>query len=504
MWDDQYDPAPGAGGPLVGTVYPLIIWVSAAGRPWTAAEKSAVRQAARDAREWIATEAINNGVSLRFLDGGEFGASRDLTVTEIPLACGSGEELTTWMPLLTRMLGYESPGQLLVSIQNASGCDGLHALVMVRGAGRSYAVSAPGDPSEADVIPVAACYLGNDGSISRQTIAHEILHLHGAWDLYEDAPRLGSRHNASTVHFPNDIMFRVDPPLEALEIGPLTRWRIGWDSKAADWYDFYRPSDRGHQAAPWETASPPPVHRSGASGSLHVATHREPPRAEPERATRSAHRDEERVKPRPKSGPFRAHGRPPATERTPAGPPPRIPGTRQEELAPAGAQAGAYRELFAIAKRLIDAHGVGPRAPWADFVVPEPRFPRTAGRFRSQSPEVARLWTAFDTVRVEQESVRAAIGKLRGAGIPLEMRIRDGFQSWKAAIHTLSDLSKSTRGAHAIAEAEGAARTWQRRVAEMVDTLSKRATTAENANLVQAAGRFLAAWHAYDAMRRKP
>ncbi len=500
MFDDAYNPEPGAAGPLVGKVYPLLIWVSAPGDRWLAHEKDAVRRAASDARAWIVAEATQNGTFLEFLQGGEFGSAVDLSVEEIPLACGSGEELTTWMPLLVRQLGYASPGQLLNRIQLSSGCDGMHAIVMVRGAGRSYAVSAPSDPDETDVIPVAACYLGRDGTVSPQTIAHELLHLHGAWDLYEDEAQRGSVHAAAAIHFPNDIMFRVDRPLPELEVGPLSRWRIGWDSKAAGWYDFFRPRSRLSDDLRWAECDVPPVHRSDASGTLRIS-----PRANVDSAQAApAHRfgrsqGDRRQAPRAGSSgqsrdSTRSGGSAPASPR-------RVSGSRPEELAPAGHQAHAYRELLEVARNLIDAFGVVQRDHWLTLHVPEPACPRPRGRFQFASPGAVRLWAAYDAVRLEQESLRAAIVRMRGAGRPLEMRIQTGFDEWKRAIQSAAALRRSGASASALAEADESACSWQRRVAFMVDTLAKRSVSAENEALITSARRFESALRCFERLR---
>ena len=61
-------------------------------------------------------------------------------------------------------------------------------------------------------------------------IAHSILHLYGAADLYETQFRRNRRNlKLSSRDFPDDIMSDVYArPLEDLEIGEYTRYMIGW------------------------------------------------------------------------------------------------------------------------------------------------------------------------------------------------------------------------------------------------------------------------------------
>jgi hypothetical protein len=70
-------------------------------------------------------------------------------------------------------------------------------------------------------------------------IAHSILHLYGATDLYETHFRR-NRHNLrlSARDFPDDIMSDVYArPLDDLEIGEYTRYMIGWSEDLDGQYE---------------------------------------------------------------------------------------------------------------------------------------------------------------------------------------------------------------------------------------------------------------------------
>lgn len=59
-------------------------------------------------------------------------------------------------------------------------------------------------------------------------VAHELLHQFGAIDLYYPDDPTEERLNYTKMLFPDDIMYRVDPDLNALHIGAVTAHMIGW------------------------------------------------------------------------------------------------------------------------------------------------------------------------------------------------------------------------------------------------------------------------------------
>ncbi len=77
------------------------------------------------------------------------------------------------------------------------------------------------------------------GPVTPQSIAHEILHLYGAWDLYggqvsEEADRFAKEN------YPYEIMLQVRDPLKDLDISPLTAWLIGLSPEVKDWFWLFK------------------------------------------------------------------------------------------------------------------------------------------------------------------------------------------------------------------------------------------------------------------------
>lgn len=66
-------------------------------------------------------------------------------------------------------------------------------------------------------------------------IAHEFLHLFGAWDLYlspfDRKLFLRVKKRKAMKKYPNEVMAFTHKRLDSLEISPLTQYLIGWDNK---------------------------------------------------------------------------------------------------------------------------------------------------------------------------------------------------------------------------------------------------------------------------------
>jgi hypothetical protein len=71
-------------------------------------------------------------------------------------------------------------------------------------------------------------------------IAHEFLHLFGAWDLYT-SPFLKKRKtyirkDVAEKVFPNEIMAFARRNIDSLNLSPLTKYLVGWDNELDEKY----------------------------------------------------------------------------------------------------------------------------------------------------------------------------------------------------------------------------------------------------------------------------
>jgi hypothetical protein len=59
-------------------------------------------------------------------------------------------------------------------------------------------------------------------------ITHELLHLHGAIDLYAEKARYGEQYSNAMRLYPTDIMLHTNMPLCEASAGPFTAFLVGW------------------------------------------------------------------------------------------------------------------------------------------------------------------------------------------------------------------------------------------------------------------------------------
>lgn len=86
-------------------------------------------------------------------------------------------------------------------------------------------------------IGVAVLYGGVEEELSSGVVAHELLHLLGADDLY--APHQSEDVvNYIKANFPNEIMQTGNYfCLDDLTISPYTAWKMGWTENKEDWFE---------------------------------------------------------------------------------------------------------------------------------------------------------------------------------------------------------------------------------------------------------------------------
>jgi len=233
----------GSAKSLTGLIYPLIIFVSEVGHPWTSLQKQQILRLRGEAEHWICDQSRIYNSHLAFHRGGNFGYENDIVVDFIPQATGSNDEYSHWVAYLLQKIGWD-PLDLNSKLIKESGSTHLHVEMYANKAGRSYAIPfCQGADNQKYFMEGAFIYrfYQNSSELLSASIAHEILHLYGAWDLYHNCDVTKDQTMHALRLFPNDIMVRIDTSIDKLSISPLTAWRIGWTEFKEDWYDFFDP-----------------------------------------------------------------------------------------------------------------------------------------------------------------------------------------------------------------------------------------------------------------------
>lgn len=126
-------------------------------------------------------------------------------------------------------LGFPNKEVLHGYIQNYTGCEQIAYVLMLNKPGRAYAVTDTtyNDKDSIEFVVGFSSDLMGNRSIGSSVI-HEILHLFGATDLYDDLGKYPAREKLCKELYPNDIMMRSATDPNDLEIGRLTEALIGW------------------------------------------------------------------------------------------------------------------------------------------------------------------------------------------------------------------------------------------------------------------------------------
>ena len=138
-----------------------------------------------EAENWLIREGKRYGVDMRFAHG-FFGWEQDISFPKIASGFGSGKERVDWVSSVLHKVGYQSPLTFHKWVsQKASNSQ---VLVFAKQKGNSYAISYEiGMEKELYFVEGAMLYAESHRGtpILASDIAHEVLHLYGAWDLYE-------------------------------------------------------------------------------------------------------------------------------------------------------------------------------------------------------------------------------------------------------------------------------------------------------------------------------
>ncbi len=73
-----------------------------------------------------------------------------------------------------------------------------------------------------------------------------MLHLFGAWDLYEDDDN-HTRARKTVVMFPNSIMLHSHCDIWELQIDEINAWLVGLKEQGKDWYRWFEPDQDNYE-----------------------------------------------------------------------------------------------------------------------------------------------------------------------------------------------------------------------------------------------------------------
>jgi hypothetical protein len=231
---------------LSGNVYTLSCFVSGPDDEWTNSEKLAVFDKLNEATAWIKNQAKKYNITVNF-EGGSYGFEKDIKLEKIERGIASGKEKTDWVDTVLRNIGYSRTIDLYNWVKANTICENVQIIIFVKGFGNGYAVAfAERYNKELYFVEGAILYENhwNGVGLLSSSIAHEILHLYGAWDLYKTFEQTQDREDKARELFPDSIMLRVSYNIDDLYVDEVTAWLVGWNTDPKPWYSWFNPRQR--------------------------------------------------------------------------------------------------------------------------------------------------------------------------------------------------------------------------------------------------------------------
>ncbi len=232
----------GSAKKLEGKIYVLTIFISES--HWDYNNKLKIYDEIYEAENWLVNQAKIYNKKLEFI-GGQFGLNNTVILNQIPVGTASGNEPVNLVDKVLRKVGYSSISKFSNWIIENTDADNYLVLIIANKKGNGYAIPYPKGANKKYFVEGTILYkrdLQNSRLVSSE-IAHEFLHLFGAWDLYETYQQPKSREDKAKELFPNDIMHRVSYDINELKIDKLTAWLVGLSNFKEDWYDWFKPID---------------------------------------------------------------------------------------------------------------------------------------------------------------------------------------------------------------------------------------------------------------------
>lgn len=218
---------------LEGRIYVITFFVSET--EWALEKKMDLFKQMRDAESWLEKTAMQYGKTVRFVNGvhGLF----EPFITDIVPDYNSGNPQNGIAEKYLRQAGCPVIGYK-EWVKKNSGCDQSMVYIIANKPGRGYAN--PLASGTSDEHPEGAILFDSpDWPLYAGNIAHEMLHLFGAVDLYAVTPEMAGIDVKMENMYPKEIMHRSHYPMEELMISPLTAWLIGLSDKQESWFEEF-------------------------------------------------------------------------------------------------------------------------------------------------------------------------------------------------------------------------------------------------------------------------
>ena len=231
----------GSASKLDGSVRLAVVFISDEESDWSLKEQRVQMRRLKRGEEWITTQALTYNISPPQFTHRVYGRWRDIKLSELPAGTRSGNENVDMVHLVSWTLNFSSPQQWRAQFSD----DQFATLLFLKRDGASYAIPQETGLDTRYDIEGAVLYDNFEPGIPNcaTCMAHEILHVFGAWDMYETFQITQEQMNTALQLYPDSIMLRTSYNPAELMMDPVTCWRIGWCDKPEE-AELFRPKAR--------------------------------------------------------------------------------------------------------------------------------------------------------------------------------------------------------------------------------------------------------------------
>lgn len=239
---------------LVGRIHVLSVFVGPRSAPWHSTDVERQKKKVFEAENWLKAQAARFGKRVEFVNTA-YGSDGTFVDYEIPQQYDSDETQYLYPSRVLLKMGFRSKDAYVEWVRTHFGCPQCLVMVFSNTKGRSYAAPSTKELFAYDPhnFNLECCFLYryhmNTGiETNAASIAHEMLHLFGAWDLYEDNP-YHARAAKTTQMFPNSIMLNISDNIWELQIDEINAWLVGLKETGKDWYRWFEPDQETYESA---------------------------------------------------------------------------------------------------------------------------------------------------------------------------------------------------------------------------------------------------------------
>lgn len=231
---------------LSGRIFVLSVFVALTSDPWKQVDIERQKEKVFEAERWLKMQAMRYGKHVEF-ENCSFGADGSFRDNEIPQDWDSDNAYSYPSNMLVKM-GFRSSYAFIEWARKHSGCTQCLVVVFSNTYGRSFAAPVSKELYRfnprlfcLDCCIIFKAYQPECQESSAATVAHEMLHLFGAWDLYELDEKDRTRANKTALMFPKSIMNCKGRTIWDMQIDEITAWLVGLKEEGKDWYRWFEP-----------------------------------------------------------------------------------------------------------------------------------------------------------------------------------------------------------------------------------------------------------------------